>query len=143
MVDALIQTDPERPLDIDTVIADIERIGGVVLLSLPPSAVVASIPEQRIHELRGKTGLRSVDTEEIAAGRIVAASDETRAIAAIWNEHLRKKRASGGTPPRGQSWDAPGRQPPDAPHDVMERLRRREREAQDDATKQNEPDAGP
>ncbi len=132
MVDALIQIDPEGPRDIEAVIGDIDRIGGVVLLSLPPIAVVASIPDERINELRGETGVKSVDTEEISADRISAGSDEARAIAATWNEHLRKKRASGGTPTRGLPWDAAGLQPPDAPHDVMERLRRRESEAQED-----------
>jgi hypothetical protein len=135
--DALIQLQAEGMQDVDRVIETIEEIGGRVLLSYPPHAIVASLPDEKINELRGKPGIRAVDTEEISGDRVNAAPQTMRVAMAAWNEHLAGQRAPREQPSLGLSWDAPGRLPPDPPPDIREMLRRRERDMETDTADQD------
>jgi len=129
MQDALIRLTAATRADAERAIREIEAAGGRVLHSFPPRMIMASIPSDRLGEIREKAGVRSVDTDEIGDERLVKMSGAIRSAAMVWNDHLKRKRAAPEKPDPslGLSWDAPGRLPPDPPPDVMEKLRRRER----------------
>jgi hypothetical protein len=118
---------------IESFVQVVEGMGGRVLLSFPPYAVVALLPAERIDELRTDPAIQLVSTEEISADMSVGLSSTSRMAADAWNEHLARQHDG---PPKqlfeGLSWDAPGRLAPDPPAHIQEMLRRRERESQGD-----------
>jgi hypothetical protein len=128
--EAFIQLDAKGLEELERAIKVIEGVGGRVLHTFPPSVIMASIPSERISDIRGKAGIESVDTDEISEDQLKRASDEIRLAAAAWNDHLKTKRFAPplDNPALGLAWDAPGRLPPDPPPHIREMLRRRERE---------------
>jgi len=106
-------------------------MNGRVLLSFPPNAIVASLASAGIEKLRGEPGVLSVDAQEIAEDRLLAAPEAERAAMTAWNEHLVRQQERGKPASADLSWDAPGRLPPDPPRYIQEMLRRREQEMLD------------
>jgi len=137
MRDVLILLEPEGMEAIDRIIEAIEEMRGRVLLTYAPHAIVASVPDEAIDNLRDKPRIRSVDTEEIADDRVRGEPEAVRVAVAAWNEHLARQRRP-REEPVGLSWDAPGRLPPDPPRHIREMLRRREREL---GTDSDDPDS--
>ena len=133
MGQALVLFRQEDPAAFDRAIEALEEIGGSVLMSFVPHAIVAALPEDRIDELRCEPSVQSVDTEEIAEERMRAASESGQLAMAAWNEHLTRQSQPQEPPSLGLAWDAPGRLPPDPPSHIQEMLRRRERDMQDGA----------
>jgi hypothetical protein len=131
MQDALIRLAATNQADAERAIREIEAAGGRVLHSFPPRIIMASVPSDRIGEIREMAGVQSADTDEIGDERLVKMSGVIRSAAMVWNDHLKRKRSAPEKPDPslGLSWDAPSRLPPDPPPDVMEKLRRRERDA--------------
>ncbi len=123
-----VQLHPEATEGLERTIRAIEEMNGRVLLSFPPNAIVASLASAGIEKLRGEPSVLSVDAEEIAEDRLLAAPDAERAAMTAWNEHLARQQERAKPPSADLSWDAPGRQPPDPPRHIQEMLRRRERE---------------
>jgi len=117
---------------IQSVVSGVETMAGRILLSFPPSAVVALLSTERIDELRANPAVQLVSTEEITGDTLASVSGATRMAVDAWNEHLTRHRE----PPKqlfeGLSWDAPGRLAPDPPAHIQEMLRRREQELHDD-----------
>lgn len=130
MQDVLIQLAAKNLGDAERAIKVIEGVGGRVLHVFLPGMIMASIPVERISEIRGKAGIESVDTDEINEDRLNQASSEIKFAAAAWNDHVKTKRLAPAEarPSLGLPWDAPGRLPPDPPPHIQEMLRQRERE---------------
>ena len=117
---------------IQSIVEAIEMMDGRVLLSVPPCAVVALLPTERLDELRDNPAIQLVATEEIAEDRLGAASGTTRMAVAAWNEHLARRHKRPESSSEGLSWDAPQHLAPDPPSHIQEMLRRREQELQGD-----------
>jgi hypothetical protein len=117
---------------IQSIVEAIEMMDGRVLLSVPPCAVVALLPTERLDELRDNPAIQLVATEEIAEDRLGAASGTTRMAVAAWNEHLSRRYKRPESSSEGLSWDAPQHLAPDPPSHIQEMLRRREQELQGD-----------
>jgi len=126
-----IQLRPEAAEGLERTIRAIEEMNGRVLLSFPPNAIVASLGSAGIDQLRSEPGVLSVDAQEIADDRLLAAPAAERAAMTAWNEHLARQQGRSKPPSSDLSWDAPGRQPPDPPRHIQEMLRRREQEMLD------------
>ncbi len=127
----LIQLRPEATEGLERTIRAIEEMNGRVLLSFPPNAIVASLVSAGIEKLRNEPSVLSVDAQEIAEDRLLAAPEAARAAMTAWNEHLARQQVRREPTSADLSWDAPGRQPPDPPLHIQEMLRRREREMLD------------
>jgi len=128
MLEALIQLRPEGMEGLHHAVGLVESLGGRVMFSYPPHALVASLPVEAIDDLRKEPGIQSADTQEIDEERLRDAPDIMRLAMIAWNEHLAKQRAPAEKPATGLPWDAPGRLAPDPPAEIQEMLRRRERD---------------
>jgi hypothetical protein len=128
----------------ESVAATVETLDGHVLHAYPPGAMIASIKAGKVDELLRQADVESVETDEIKGERLKSATGRTAAAIAAWNELVRAKRraTSQADLPKGVSWGAPGRLPPDPPAHVQEMLRRREREMQrGEDSNQDDPDS--
>lgn len=126
-----IRLRPEVAEGLERTIRAVEEMNGRVLLSFPPNAIVASLASAGIEKLRSEPSILSVDAQEIAEDRLLAAPEAARAAMTAWNEHLARQQVGRQPALTDLSWDAPGREPPDPPLYVQEMLRRREREMLD------------
>ena len=115
--------------DCTPTIQAIERVGGQIRDAYLPHAVIALVPLSRVHELVGRSGIASVDTDAIPDARLDQLTVAARSAAAVWNEYRRAEREA-PDPSRPLRWDAPGHLPPDPPEHIRELWRQREREMQ-------------
>ncbi len=132
-VDVLIQVAQADPGSMENIIQFVQNIQGRVLHVYPPYLIMARITKTSIDTIRKDPAVYSVDTEEIRGERLETDSEILKVAFAAWNEYLLNqstRAASQGS--AFQSWDAPGRLPPDPPPHEREILRRREEEAKKD-----------
>ena len=129
MQEVIIQLRGTIASEFEQALRMVEKVGGQVLHAYPPRIIIASVPPQRIGELRGQDPIESLDTGVLNEAGSNPGSEVHPAISA-WNEHIKKpqKLASTPNPALGLSWDSPGRLPPDPPPDIREQLRRREQD---------------
>jgi hypothetical protein len=135
MINALILVEPEGIESIERSLKLIEKLGGKMVLSFPPLAVIASLPEKKINDLRGSHGIKSLHTQPIPEQTLLQGTPDVRTIGAAWNSYLQGSSTVRNASSKGLSWDAEGRLPPDPPRDIRELLSRREKEMHDDLEK--------
>jgi len=115
---------------VERAVSAVEKAGGRVLHAYLPSIMVASVPSDQVDRLVGKGGIVSATIDPLPMDTVRAADRQMDFAVAAWNEHFdldRRMRAM-TSPELGKFWDETERQPPDPPAEVMDELRRRERE---------------
>jgi hypothetical protein len=130
MQEVFIQLSGKSISGVERAAKAIERLGGKVRHAYPPAVIVASVPAEAVNKLAKKAGIASVDSGAVGARALKAATGELSYAMSAWNEHLSAERRiqAMANPELGKGWDAPGRQPPHPPREIMELLRQREAE---------------
>src|SRR5262245_42068491 len=129
----LLRPDPQSlTAATDRATKAIEAIGGRVVMGYPPGALVAEVPQSRMHELAGKGDIEAVQVDPFSEEQVNAEISDLRFLMIAWNNRCATRNRKDVTPRAGMSWDAPGMLPPDAPADVQREFRRREKEMKPD-----------
>lgn len=112
----------------------LQEAGGRAVHVFPPGACIARIPEHALDTIRRAELIEYAEAGEIGSDKTAQETENVAWAIAAWNERLRFKadpaRRDQGLDPI--PWDHPDRLPPDPPHHIRERLRKREDDMQSD-----------
>ncbi len=118
---------PAPPME--AVLAALKELGARTRHAYPGAALVVDIPDEQLGAASQIDGVRTMCTKALSADEVSAETPEDQAIIKAWNRILLSSEKRQGEFEPVESWDAPGRLPPDPPREIRERLRRREAES--------------
>ena len=120
MEQVFIHLHPTSTKNIDRVAAVVKRVNGRILLSFPPSVVVAAMPLEQLGKLSSMAEVQAVYTEEISEAEIMSQPEDVRNAGLVWNKLINKARERQHTS-RDLPWDTEGRLPPDLPPELKKK----------------------